>query len=145
MNKQVAMLIPAKDWSFEVMDELGAYQNIGGINNSSLSVSTERTDATDFDSGGWESGIVVGRGQEITLSGFRLEDVTTKDRDAGQARIEALADQFGDNAFGNFRFTTPGGKKLRFVASIQIGSSGSDTEPVSWEATLKVEGEPDWS
>lgn len=139
MNK-ATIIVPAKDWKFEVQGEAGSYVAVGSVLSFAITPSKEDANTYDFDSGGWEEHIPIKRGYSLTVSGYRLEDVSVGTRDAGQVILETLGDKFGDDSKGNFRLTSPGGKYWKFAGSVQIGQGGGETEAVTWNATILVDG-----
>lgn len=117
------------------------YAEIKGLNEIGISPATNRADTTDFNDDGRLAHIVASRGTSLTLTGFRLEDESGGDRDAGQARVEALAELYGAASLGTFRLTSQGGEVKTFQASVEVTpNGGGNDDPAAWEATLEVSG-----
>lgn len=135
----------ARDLTIEVLDPAsgGDYTEIKGLETLSHSPSTTQADTTDFESGGRKEHLVAERGDEWTLSGFKLEDVATGDYDPGQALVEDLGKQISVASIGTFRITSPGGNTLTFEASAEVTlPGGGHNDPAAWGAKLTVTGLP---
>jgi hypothetical protein len=106
------------------------------------SPSTKRVELQDADSAGREEHMVVTRGDAFTCKGFRMEDESNGDRDAGQEACETLAKQIGTASLKQFKIESPGGDGIVFTASAQVklyGGNESDAAP--WECELTVSGD----
>lgn len=136
----------ARDTTIEINTAYGSggddFVAIGGLNTLTHSPATETADTTDFDSGGRPEHIVAQRGDSWALAGFALEDVTTGDRDEGQAAVEALGKVIGLSALGQFRVTSPGGNTATFLASAEVTLAGGGlNDAAAWSANLTVSGD----
>lgn len=117
------------------------FTQIKGLNSLSVSPTTNRADTTDFDDDGDLAHMVVSRGTQITLDGFRMEDESGGDRDPGQAAVETLAEAKGTSSLGSFRLTSPGGEVWTFQASAEVTPlGGGNDDPSSWQAVIEVSG-----
>jgi hypothetical protein len=117
------------------------WTEIKGLNSIAHAPSTQRADATDFNSEGREEHLPVRRGDSFTLGGFALEDAATGDQDPGQEAVEALAREVGTAGIGQFRFTTAGSREFTFKASAQVTAFGGGNNDLStWSAELVVTG-----
>lgn len=133
----------ARDITFEVQDDDGlTWLAIGGLQSVTHSPSSSDADTTDFDSNGHERHLKAQRGDSFALAGQAIEDVATGDRDAGQARVEALALLVGLGGMGTFRVTSPGGNVKTFDGSAEVTLPGGGTnDAATWAANVKVDGE----
>jgi predicted secreted protein len=133
----------ARDLTIEVLDDDDVtWLPIGGLNSLTHSPATSRADTTDFDSNGRAEHIVAQRGESWALAGFALEDVATGDRDAGQARVEALGQAVGLGATGSFRITSPGGNTATFDGSVEVTlAGGGHNDAAAWQAALEISGD----
>jgi hypothetical protein len=133
--------IPARFMSIEI-EIVSTWTAVGGITDMTPSPSDVNADTGDYDSEGLAEHMVMERGRAFTLSGWRLEDVATGERDPGQAAIEALSEEIGPEANGHFRITSPGGLVDTFLASVSdvTAFGGGKNDPAAWGATLTVSG-----
>jgi len=85
--------ILARQWTKKIRTSTGpdVFTDILGINSFTVATSKQDADTTDFDSNGWQEHLPATRGVTISLDGYRMEDPSNGDRDAGQAAVEALA------------------------------------------------------
>lgn len=117
------------------------WEEIKGLETLSHAPTSTLADTTDFDSVGRREVLMAERGDDWTLSGYRLEDVSTGARDPGQAEVEALAQRISTGSVGSFRITTPGGNLLSFSAIAEVTlPGGSHNAPAAWGAKLTVTG-----
>lgn len=138
--------IPARDWTFEVLDSDDiTYLPIGGLNNHSPGSTKNDTDGTTYGDAGWLAHWTMSRSGQLTLEGFRLEDTADGSRNAGQARVEALSLEVGSGSLGTFRVTSPGGTVYSFSASVDVnlfGEEGGGNDDFSgWRAVLSISGQ----
>lgn len=114
---------------------------IGGLGTLTHNPSTNRADAADFDSNGRAEHIVVERGDSWALAGHAKEDVATGDKDLGQEKVEALAQEVGLDSLGTFRITSPGGNVIQFEGSAEVTlPGGGHNDLATWAATITVSG-----
>lgn len=119
----------------------GDWVKVGGLQSLTHSPSTTRTETTDFDDAGVANHLVAERGDSWALAGMAEEDPDTGDRDPGQEVIELLGRAFSNDAFGLFKFTSPGGNTIEFHASCEVKlASGGRNDAATWDATLTVSG-----
>jgi predicted secreted protein len=131
----------ARSWTKQVDNGSGSFLDIKGIHTMTVSTSSHLADTTDFESAGWLEHLLTTRGATISLDGMFLEDTSTKSRDPGQARVEALAKLFGASGIGSFKIITPGGTIWTFSASAEVdGPAGSQADTASWKCKLNVTG-----
>lgn len=132
----------ARDWKLKVDNGTGTFVEVGGINTFGFGGSKTDADTTGFDSDGWSEHLVAGRGRTLTMEGFFLEDPDTGQRDAGQAIIDALANEIGEDAIGSFELTTPGGTTYEFNGSVEPSDvGGGHNDATGWGATITVTGQ----
>ena len=139
----VATKFLARDLLIEVLDPSsgGDYTEIKGVESLTHSPSSTLANTTDFASAGRMESIMAERGDEFTLSGFRMEDVDDGTRDAGQAIVEELAQEISVASIGTFRITSPGGNTLIFGANVEATLlGGGHNDPSAWGAKLTVSG-----
>lgn len=116
-----------------------------GLNTLTHAPSTNRADAGGFDSAGRARHLVTERGDTWTLAGHALEDVTTGDRDPGQAAIEAAGKLTGPAAMRYFRITSPGGNAQIFHGSVELTHPGGGHNDIAtWGTTIEVDGSPQY-
>jgi hypothetical protein len=133
--------IPARFFSLDI--EIGyTWTTVKGITGLTPNPSDTNADTGDYDSEGIAEHMVMERGMAFSITGWRLEDVNTGDRDPGQAAIEELAELIGPEANGHFRIKSPGGLIDTFYATVSdvANFGGSKTDPAAWAATLTVSG-----
>lgn len=133
----------ARDLVIEILDPAsgGDYTEIKGLETLSHSPSSTKADTTDFEGGGRKSHLVAERGDEWTLSGFKLEDVATGEGDPGQVLVEELGEKISFESLGQFRITSPGGNQIEFQASAEVTKpGGGHNDPAAWGAKLEVSG-----
>lgn len=133
----------ARDLLIEVLDPAsgGGYVEIKGVESLTHSPSSTLANTTDFASAGRMESLMAERGDEVTLSGFRMEDTATGDRDPGQEIVEALGNEISVASLGTFRITTPGGVTYTFSANVE-GTlfGGGHNDPSAWGGKLTVSG-----
>ena len=116
---------------------------VGGLTSLTHSPSTERADASGFDSGGRAEHMVTQRGDSWTLEGHAKVDPADGVQDDGQAAIEASAEAVGLAAELTYRLTIPGtGSVVRtFTATAEVTLPGGGTNDLAaWGAALEVTG-----
>jgi hypothetical protein len=120
----------------------GAGGTGGGINTFTKSHSSSTSDLTTFGSEGNDESQVMGRGKTLGLQGFRLKDPDTGALDAGQALVEALADQVSDASVGTIRFAAPGDTTWEvWSATAELGDEGGgNNDKTSWAVTFTRTG-----
>jgi hypothetical protein len=107
-----------------------------------MSVSTDKIDLSDCDSDGADERI-VGHAVSFAVTANRLEDPDTGERDSGQAAVEAVQWETGEEARLQFQITSPGGLIWIFTASVECQPFGGDHKSgANWSATLSVKGIP---
>lgn len=117
------------------------YAEIGGLNNISHSDASVDADTTGFDSEGREESMVAQRGESWTLGGFKQLDIATGDEDAGQAAVEALAQEIGPASVGHFMIVYPDGSTEDFDATAKhTKPGGGNNDPANWSVVVKVTG-----
>lgn len=138
--------ILAREFIFEIETAVAdTWVEIGGINSFSPDRSKDDADTTDFNSGGWAQHLPAQRGLSVTLDGFFLEDDAGV-RDAGQARVEEVAQIVGHTGLVGFRITSPataGNNQISGEASFNYGGpGGGNNDAASWSAEAVFNGEP---
>lgn len=117
------------------------YVEIKGLNSITHAPTSTDAETSDFNSEGRSEHLKAERGDSWTCAGFTLEDVTTGDRDPGQARVEEVAQLVGPAALVPFRLTSPGGNTIEFVGSVEVTLSGGGTNDASqWQAVVRASG-----
>lgn len=138
--------IPARDWTFEVLDgDDTTWLEILGLTSFSPGSTKNDTDATTFDSAGWLEHQTMSRSGALTLEGFRLEDTGTGAQDPGQKRVEDVSRLIGATSLNSFRVTSPGGNVYSFSASVDmnpLGTEGGGNDDFSgFRAALAISGQ----
>lgn len=114
---------------------------VKGLNTITHSPSSTDAETSDFDSEGRAEHMKAERGDSWALAGFSLEDVSTGDRDPGQAAVEVLGRAIGPASLGQFRLTSPGGNTATFMASAEVTTAGGGTnDAAAWGATITASG-----
>ncbi|MFI0897754.1 phage tail tube protein [Streptomyces sp. NPDC020983] len=133
----------ARDCEFEVeSDTPGTWVAIGGINTFTKSRSSNNADTTTFASNGDDEQQIMSRGKSMKLGGFRLMDPDTGALDAGQAIVEAWADDKSDDSLRSFRFAAPGDTTWEvWTATAELDDEGGGSnDKVSWGVTITRSG-----
>jgi len=118
------------------LDARATWTQVKGLTKFGFARKASSTDTTDFTDDGQEKSEIMSRGADCKLEGFFLED-STGARDPGQANVETYADAVGAASVGDFRLTSPNGKKYTFSASVEINDiGGGNNDKTSWGATL---------
>jgi hypothetical protein len=127
----------ARDVVFEVESTTpNTWVEINLINTFSKSHEEETTDITTFGSNGQAESQKMQIGKSLTIEGFR--DIA----DPGQLRVEALAEELGDDSLGRVRFHAPGDTNWEvWNAHVNLGDQGGgNNDKVSWSATFTRSG-----
>lgn len=129
----------ARNWKFFIETTTAkTFERITGLETFSISHSSEELDTTDFDNEGYDSHVIIGRGVELSLEGAMKLDSQTKERCAGQARVEAIAEGFLDESIAKIHIEDPAGDVFEFTGSVTLGSIGGGVkDKTSWGATIK--------
>lgn len=131
---------------FQIEDpaQAGTWVDIAptGITSHSISRSSKNTDTTTYGSDGDAEQQIMERGLSLKLEGFRLVDPSTGALDPGQALVEALGDQKGDDSLGSIRFAGPGAVNWTvWTATAELGDEGGDQNAKeSWSCTFTRSG-----
>lgn len=139
--------IPARHFVLELDENYGTsggenFIAIKGLTSFAGSPKTTDTETTDYDSDGVAEHQTMERSREFSASGFYLEDQSTGERDAGQAAIEALGELFGPASLGSFRYTSPGGNRWAFLATVEVNSpgGGGNNDMAAWGFKASISG-----
>lgn len=136
--------VNARDWTVEIntgTEGVPTWVQIGGLTSFTVENSEAETDDTTFDSAGIEEQVVMQRGKQLSIEGKFLEDEADGSRNAGQAAVEAAADDVGEASKKQYRFTSPGGTIETAKFTTRLGSiGGGNNDRTSWAATLKRSG-----
>lgn len=129
----------ARNWKFFIESSVAkTFQRIAGLETFTISHSSEELDTTDFDTDGYSSHVIVGRGVELSLEGAMVMDQDTKARCEGQKRVEEVAEGFMYDSIGKFHIENPAGEVYEVLGTITLGSIGGGTkDKTSWGATIK--------
>jgi len=112
------------------------------INTFTKSTSYQTTDTTTYGSEGQHEEQNMEIAKTLQLEGFRLIDPDTGDLDAGQARVEALAELLSDDSVGSIRFAHEAETDWEvWNATAQLGDTGGgNNDKVSWSVTFTRTG-----
>lgn len=129
----------ARNWKFFIETKTSkTFERITGLETFTISHSSEEMDTTDFDTDGYNSHVIVGRGVELSLEGAYKMDKQTKERCAGQARVEEVAEGFMAESIAKIHVEDPAGNMYEFSGSVTLGSVGGGVkDKTSWGATIK--------
>lgn len=129
----------ARNWKFFIETSTSrTFERITGLETFSITHSSEELDTTDFDTDGYDTHVIVGRGVELSLEGALKIDTSTKGRCPGQARVEVVAEGFMDESIGTFHIEDPAGNVFMFTGSVTLGTVGGGVkDKTSWGATIK--------
>ena len=137
--------IPAHNFKIQVNTGTAAtpvWTPVLGINTITPAPSKREADTTTFDTAGWDRSTVVSRGLTITASGHAMYDEDGA-KDPGQMACEALSQETGSAARGEFRILTPGDKAVRFTGDVTVTEFGGGAADVaSWNLEVKVSEQP---
>lgn len=137
----------ARNWKLYIFDEANSttvdnYQKIGGLNSFTIGNDSETTDTTDFDTDGYNTHLISGRSNSLSVEGSYKEDETGA-RDLGQELVEKLAEKVGAASISKFRIMSPNGTVREFNVSATVGDVGGGvSDTTSWGASFQVSGKP---
>ena len=137
--------ILARDFLYEIESSDGQYTPIRGLTDVSTSPTKNDADTTDYDTGGWVSHLVASRGYALTLSGQRVEDPYTGERDPGQEAVEVAALSTGYDSMVGFRVSSRVNDMTYIEGQVSIEITplgGGNDAPAAWDATVTFDGEP---
>ena len=139
----------ARGWAFEINAGTVAvpvWTEIGGLTTwANGGDEATEADGTDFQSDGWSEHTIAGRsGGTITLDGRFKIDPADGTRDAGQAAVEAAAEEIDYDSLKGFRyFHVASGEGVQGDATFRRGSvGGGNNDNTSWGCTAKFNGQP---
>lgn len=140
-----AVKVPARSLIVQVRAADGTtYLPIGGINSWTINPSEgeETTDVTTFDSVGNVESRKMQRGASLAGEGFLIKDSVTGVQDAGQARIEVLADSLAEDSLGRIRARHPMDTLWRVWDCIfSVGEQGGgNNDMTGWSTTITRSG-----
>jgi predicted secreted protein len=119
------------------------YTAIAGIKTLAHSPSKVVADSTDFDSAGHAEHVVVQRGDQWTLSGDFMEDVSSGVRDPGQEALVNASHEIGLGSTVSVKLTSPFGNTVTFDCSVETtGPAGGHNDLATFQAVLEVTGAP---
>jgi hypothetical protein len=127
----------ARDCVFEIESETPAtWIEIGEINTFSKSHEEETADTTTFGSQGQSESQKMQIGKSLTLEGFH------DPADAGQIRVEEVAELLGDESLIKMRFHAPGATNWEvWVCHVNLGDQGGgNNDKGAWAATFTRSG-----
>lgn len=134
----------ARDSTFEIntgTDMSPDWVRIKGVTGLTFNPSKNDADTTDFDSEGVLEHLPASRGLTFQMTGFRLEDRDTGDRDPGQLAVESFDALVGPEGLAPFRITTPSGTVYSFSASVSVTPSGGGNDAAAtWSVTITRSG-----
>lgn len=141
--------ILARDSILEIDGNLGvgspSYVEIKGVTSITPNLSKNDADTTDFDSEGQQEHLPASRGRTFALSGFRMEDRDTGERDPGQQACEDAAELIGPEGLIPFRFVSPAGNVITFIGSVNVTPFGGGVDdPSAWSVEVHASGKPDF-
>lgn len=109
-----------------------------------LAENEELTEITSYDSEGAYEGRYMQRGASISVTAQRTYDDLTGEPDPGQARVELLATQIGEDSVGKARFRQPGADTWvvweEALFSLGTGGGGGNNDPNVIEFTITRSG-----
>lgn len=137
--------IPARSLIVQVRAADGTtYLPIKGITTWTLNPSEgeETTDTTTYDSAGDAESRKMQRGKSMAGEGKLYKDHSTGVQDAGQARIEVLADSLAEDSLGRIRFRHPMDTEWKIWDAIfSVGEQGGgNNDMTSWSCTITRSG-----
>lgn len=133
--------VPARDLIIEVEDSTpNVWLELEGVKSGTVDKSANETltETTDFHSGGHYSARKMQRGATLSLEADMLQDGETGARPPGQARVEEIAEQFGEASIGRVRFRHPLDTTWRvWRALLSVGGAGGgNNDMTSWPVTI---------
>lgn len=148
MSTTNTLKVLTRDFPFDINTGTAGtpvWTKVGGVDSLTFNFSKTDADASDFDNAGWARHIVAMRGLTITASGKVDLDPTTKQPTAGQAAVEASAQETGYDAIQQYRVTRPSGDAIVVNASAKCNPFGGGTNDASkWDAEFTVDGAPEF-
>lgn len=136
--------ILARDYDFHLnTGTVGSptWVEIKGIQTWTPSSVANDADTTTFDEDGWQSHLKASRSGTVTLDGLVLTDVSTGDRDPGQAAVEAWALEIGPDSIKQFRVTAPDTTTVVALASATVTKGAGSTDAAAgWQVNVTYSG-----
>lgn len=139
----VARKMLAREFTIEVETAVAdTFVAIGGLITWGQSPGKVDAVTTDFDSAGNAEHMPAERSLQLTFEGRYLEDSADGARDAGQERVETLADDVGPlAATSRMRVTSAGGNIKTYTGSFEVtGPGGGSNDASGWSFTLTRSG-----
>ena len=138
----------ARDWIFEVSPDPSAgtpvWTRLEGINTFTISRSANEAtvETTDFDSAGNYEGEVMQRGATLQVAGQKKLDAAGTASAPGQAVVNALAQELGQDSLGGVRFrhTTETAWEVWTAYVSPADEGGGNNDKSSWGATFTRSG-----
>ena len=138
--------INARDWIFEVSEDPSAgtpvWAEVGGVESFTLSNSEgeESTDTTTFASNGVAESQAMQRGASLSVEGKVVRNGATPD--AGQAAVDALAGQVGEDSLGGVRFRHADDTDWTVWSAwaSKGDNGGGNNDKTSWSASFTRSG-----
>lgn len=118
------------------------WTEIKSFNDYTVDPQSKEIDTVTSDDAGWQAGLVVERGVNITVNGLLKED-DEGDLDAGFVALEGYANEVGTAAICELLVALPGGNGFRFRANVVSYTAGGGTtnEAVKYQVEFKSTGE----
>lgn len=138
--------IDARDWQFEVEDEIaGGWLPIRGKTSFKINPGDNRqtTEITDFDSAGQFEQDVMQIGASIAVEAKYESDPSTGAQDPGQAYVDAWAQLMGAASHNRIRYRHVTQTALWAVWDTTVSpgeNGGGNNDKTSWSATFTRSG-----
>ncbi|EFC80251.1 phage tail tube protein [Parafrankia sp. EUN1f] len=140
-----AIQIPARSLIVQVRAADGStYLPVKGITSWTVNPAEgeETTDTTTYDSNGNAESRKMQIGKSMAGEGKMIKDHATGVQDAGQARIEVLADSLAEDSVGRIRFRHPMESVWKiWDVIVSIGEQGGgNNDMTGWSCTFTRTG-----
>lgn len=138
--------VPARDIIVQVESLTpGSWLGIGGLNNVVMNPgeNEEKTETTEYASGGAYEELVMQRGKSMALEGNIKKDHITGVQNTGQARCEAIAEGVVYASLGSIRFRHPADTvwKVWAEATFSLGEQGGGNNDLTgWSCSITRSG-----
>jgi hypothetical protein len=123
--------------------EVPVWTQVKGLTDPlAITSNVGETELRDQDDAGWSRTWPTSRSYEFAAKGFRMEAADGA-RDPGQEAVEAVSEEMGEDAVLQYKVVSPGAASIIFDAWATVTEfGGSEDDAATWEAALKVNGQP---
>ncbi|SDZ00987.1 phage tail tube protein [Thermoactinomyces sp. DSM 45892] len=115
---------------------------LNGITSFKFGGEDETAETNSFSKQGYKGQMVVQRGWKLEFESNYLEDITTGERDPGQAYIDQLAQELGQEAQSRLKMVAPSRKHGFYILGTPSISDmgGGVTDVMTWNFSWVIDG-----